>query len=57
MKYFKNVSSTSADFYVYGDIVDEKVPDLWTGEISTTEVDTNEMKEELDELQNKGISD
>lgn len=57
MKYFKNVSSTSADFYVYGDIVDEKVPDLWTGEISTTEVDTNEMKEELDELQNKGISE
>ena len=57
MKYFKNVSSTSADFYVYGDIVDEKEPDFWTGEISTTEVDTNEMKEELDELKNKGITD
>lgn len=25
MKYVKNVTSTSADFYVYGEIVDEKV--------------------------------
>lgn len=57
MKYFKNISSTSADFYVYGDIVDEKYPDWWTGEVSSTEVDTNEMKNELDELQNKGITD
>ena len=57
MKYFKNISSTSADFYVYGDIVDEKMPDWWTGEISSTEVDTNTMKEELDELQNRGIRD
>lgn len=57
MKYFKNISSTSADFYVYGDIVDEKMPDFWTGEISSTEIDTNDMKNELDELQNKGIKD
>lgn len=57
MKYFKNISSTSADFYVYGDIVDEKMPDWWTGEMSTTEVDTNEIRTELDELQNKGITD
>lgn len=57
MKYFKNITSTSADFYVYGDIVDEKMPDFWTGEISSTEVDTNAMKNELDELQNKGIKD
>ena len=57
MRYFKNISSTSADFYVYGDIVDEKMPDFWTGEISSTEVDTNAMKNELDELQNKGIKE
>ena len=57
MKYFKNITSTSADFYVYGDIVDEKMPDFWTGEISSTEIDTNDMKNELDELQNKGIKD
>lgn len=57
MKYFKNISSTSADFYVYGDIVDEKRTNFWTGEKSSTEVDTNEMKDELDELQNKGIKD
>ena len=57
MKYFKNILSTSADFYVYGDIVDEKMPNWWTGEMSTTEVDTNEMRAELDELQNKGIKD
>lgn len=57
MKYFKNITPSSADFYVYGDIVDEKYPDWWTGEVSTTEVDTNEMKNELDELQDKGIKD
>ena len=57
MQYFKNITSNSADFYVYGDIVDEKQPDFWTGEISSTEIDTNEMKNELDELQNKGIRD
>ena len=57
MRYFKNISPTSADFYVYGDIVDEKMPDWWTGEVSSTEVDTNAMKNELDELQSKGIKD
>lgn len=57
MKYFKNVTSTSADFYVYGAIVDEKEADWWTGEVSSTEVDTNDMKQELDELQGKGITD
>lgn len=54
-KYFKNITPNSADFYVYGDIVDEKYPDFWTGEYSPTEVDTNEFKEELDNLNN--ISD
>lgn len=57
MKYLKNITSSSADFYVYGDIVDEKEKSWWTGEYSTTEVDTNEMKEELEELQNQGIKD
>ena len=55
MKYFKNVTSKSADFYVYGTIVDEKEPDFWTGEISTTEVDPNDFKNELDQL--KGVKD
>lgn len=52
MKYLKNITSSSADFYVYGDIVDEKYPDFWTGEYSSTEIDTNELKDELDNLQN-----
>ena len=56
-KYFKNITPKSADFYVYGTIVDEKEPDFWTGEVSTTEVDTNDMKNELDELQKNGIKD
>lgn len=55
MKYIKNVTQNSADFYVYGDIVDEKTADWWTGEVSSTEVDTNELKQELDDLQ--GITD
>ena len=50
MKYFKNITSNSADFYVYGELVDEKTVDWWTGEKSATEVDTVEMKNELDEL-------
>ena len=54
-KYFKNITSTSADFYLYGAIVDEKVPDFWTNETSKTEVDTMQLKEELDNL--KGITD
>lgn len=57
MKYFKNITSNSADFYVYGELVDEKTVDWWTGEKSATEVDTVEMKNELDELENKGIKD
>ena len=54
-KYIKNITNTSADLYFYGTIVDEKTADFWTGEISTTEVDTMELKNELDNL--KGITD
>lgn len=54
-KYFKNITSTSADLYFYGAIVDEKEADWWTGEISKTDVDTMELKEELDKL--NGITD
>ena len=54
-KYFKNIVGTSADLYFYGAIVDEKEADFWTGEISKTEVDTMELKEELDNL--NGITD
>lgn len=52
MKYLKNITSSSADFYVYGDIVDEKYPDFWTGEYGSNEIDTNDLKNELDDLQN-----
>lgn len=54
-KYIKNVGGNEADFYVYGDIVDERYPDFWTGEKSETEVDPMKLKEELDEL--NGVSD
>ena len=57
MKYLKNITSSSADFYVYGEIVDEKLPSFWSGEVSSTEVDTNDFKNELDELEKQGISD
>lgn len=55
-KYF-NLVGKSANFYVYGTIVNEKEPDYWTGEVSKTEVDPQEFKEELDELVDKGITD
>lgn len=54
-KYIKNITNTSADLYFYGTIVDEKTADWWTGEVSTTDVDTMELKNELDNL--KGITD
>lgn len=54
-KYFKNFIGTSADLYIYGAIVDEKTADFWTGEMSKTDIDTMEFKDELDDL--KGITD
>lgn len=54
-KYLKNLTKNSADFYVYGDIVDENVPDWWTGEKSETAVDTNAFKTELESL--NGVTD
>lgn len=54
-KYFKNITGTSADLYFYGAIVDEKTADWWTGEISKTDIDTMELKDELDNL--NGITD
>lgn len=57
MKYFKNLVNNGADFYVYGEIVDEKEPDFWTGEVSKTAVDTADFKEELDELERNGVTD
>lgn len=49
-KYFKNLTPTSADFYVYGDIVDNST-DWWTGEKDAFNVDPLDLKDELDELQ------
>lgn len=54
-KYLKNITPTSADLYFYGAIVDEKTADWWTGEISKTDVDTLDLKNELDDL--NGITD
>lgn len=54
-KYLKNLTKTSADFYVYGDIVDENTPDWYTGEKSETAIDTMQFKKELDSL--TGITD
>lgn len=50
-KYLKNVTETSADFYIYGAIVDDNT-DFWTGEESKTDVDPIKLKEELDSLKN-----
>jgi ATP-dependent protease ClpP protease subunit len=54
-KYLKNITPTSADLYFYGAIVDEKTADWWTGEISKTDVDTLDLKNELDNL--NGVTD
>ena len=49
-KYFKNITPTSADFYIYGDIVDDST-DWWTGEKDAFNVDPLDLKDELDQLQ------
>lgn len=54
-RYLKNLTQTSADFYVYGDIVDENTPDWFTGEKSETAIDTMTFKKELDSL--NGVTD
>ena len=49
---FKNISSFEADLFIYGEIVQEKYVDWWTGEESKTDVDLMGFKEELDNIGN-----
>lgn len=49
---FKNITATEADLFVYGEIVQEKSIDWWTGEESQTEVGLMDFKKSLDELGN-----
>lgn len=49
---FKNISSSEADLYVYGEIVQEKSVDWWTGEESETDVGLMDFKEELNHIGN-----
>lgn len=49
---FKNITSLEADLYIYGEIVQEKSVDWWTGEESQTDVALIDFKEELDNIGN-----
>ena len=49
---FKNISSSSADLFIYGEIVQEKTVDWWTGEESDTDVGLMDFKEQLDNIGN-----
>lgn len=49
---FKNITSSEADLYIYGEIVQEKYVDWWTGEESKTDVALMDFKEELDKIGN-----
>lgn len=49
---FKNITSLEADLYIYGEIVQEKSVDFWTGEESQTEVCLMDFKKELEDLGN-----
>ena len=44
---FKNTAENEYSLYVYGEIVSEKVPDLWTGQKSENEVDIQDFKNAL----------
>lgn len=52
---FKNITPKSADLFIYGEIVDEKTQDFWTGEYSETEVGLMDFKEELDSIGNVSV--
>lgn len=49
---FKNITSSEADLFVYGEIVQEKSIDWWTGEESKTDVGLMDFKEQLDSIGN-----
>ena len=44
---FKNVAENEYSLYVYGEIVSEKEPDIFTGEKSDSEVDIKDFKDAL----------
>lgn len=49
---FKNITSSEADLFVYGEIVQEKSVDWFTGEESQTDVGLMDFKEQLDSIGN-----
>lgn len=49
---FKNITSSEADLFVYGEIVKEKSVDWWNGEESQTDVGLMDFKEQLDSIGN-----
>ena len=49
---FKNISPSTADLFIYGEIVQEKSVDYWTGEESQTDVGLMDFKKELDDIGN-----
>lgn len=49
---FKNITSSEADLFVYGEIVQEKSVDWWTGMESETDVSLMDFKRELDSIGN-----
>lgn len=48
----KNLAENEYSIYVYGDIVDEKQPDIWTGETSENDVDITDFKNAINEIPN-----
>ena len=49
---FKIISPSTADLFIYGEIVQEKSVDYWTGEESQTDVGLMDFKKELDDIGN-----
>lgn len=49
---FKNKSPSTAYLFIYGEIVQEKSVDYWTGEESQTDVGLMDFKKELDDIGN-----
>ena len=49
---FKNVAENEFSLYVYGEIVSEKTPDWWTGEVNENDIDIADFKKALADIPN-----
>lgn len=53
----RNKTERVFDLFIYGDIVDEKQPDFWTGKVSENDVDTVSFRNAMSEVAASGVQE